>query len=100
MTIGNLPDNLRICAFCPNPCRGAVPGSAEDHFETQLPSALSYLAVAVHEGYVQAAQDVTATLSQTEVAEICRPACVYGFDIPGDLRAFLAGSRLAEALDG
>lgn len=100
MTIGNLPDDLRICAFCPNPCRGAVPESAEGRLETQFPSALSYLALALHEGYVRPDAEVAATLANTGIAEICRPACVYGFDVPGDLHAFLASSRSVEAVHG
>ena len=78
---------LRICAYCPNPCRGAVPESEDAHFETLLPSSLSYLAVAVQDGFVEPTPEVMATLSDDRIAEICRPACVYGFDIPAELRA-------------
>lgn len=88
---------LRICGYCPNPCRGAVPEESESHFETLLPSALSYLAVAVEDGYVRADPDVVAKLSDTRIAELCRPACVYGFDIPEELRRFLTALDTVDA---
>ncbi|MEF2552958.1 hypothetical protein VQ042_16585 [Aurantimonas sp. A2-1-M11] len=90
-------NSLRICSYCPNPCRGAVPETSDSHLETLLPSALSYLAVAVEEGYVRADPDVVAKLSETRVAELCRPACVYGYDIPAELRTFLAALETVDA---
>ncbi len=84
-------DLLRICAFCPNPCRSAVPEDMADQRESRTPSALAYLAVALNDGFVESDAETQAALADLELAEICRPACVYGFDLPAELRAFAAG---------
>jgi hypothetical protein len=79
-------DTLRICAFCPNPCRRALPASYPVQIETYTPSALALLAVLLDDGAVQLSTEVAQTLDSLQVAEQCRPACVYGFDIPALIR--------------
>lgn len=79
---------LRICAFCPNPCRSAVPEDVADQRESRTPSALAYLAVALNDGFVKPDAETRAALADLELAETCRPACVYGFDVPAELRTF------------
>ena len=92
-------DLLRICAFCPNPCRAEIPESVADQRESRTPSALAFLAVAVNEEYVQADADIEAALGDLELAELCRPACVYGFDVPSVLRAFTTAHFGGDAAD-
>ena len=91
-------DLLRICAFCPNPCRSEIPESTVDQRESRMPSALAFLAVAVSEGFVQADAPTEAALSDLKLAELCRPACAYGFDVPSELRAF-AKAHFREGAD-
>ncbi|OAB55636.1 hypothetical protein AY600_11570 [Phormidium willei BDU 130791] len=93
-------DRLRICAFCPNPCRAVIPEAECDQRESRTPSALAYLAVALGEGFVAAAPAVETALRDLKLAELCRPACVYGFDIPAEIRARLDGDAAAEGLRG
>lgn len=81
---------LRICAFCPNPCRSAVPEDMADQRESRTPSALAYLAVALNDGFVEPNAETQAALTDLGLAETCRPSCVYGFDVPEELRAFAA----------
>ncbi len=79
---------LRICAFCPNPCRLAVPEDEADQRESRTPSALAYLAVALNDGFVEPDGETQTALADLELAETCRPHCVYEFDVPAELRAF------------
>ncbi|WP_119166726.1 hypothetical protein [Algihabitans albus] len=92
-------DLLRICAFCPNPCRAAISEDIADQRESRTPSALAYLAVAVNEGYVRPDAETQTALRDMELAELCRPLCVYGFDVPAELRAF-ARQRFDEGTSG
>lgn len=90
-------DLLRVCAFCPNPCRAAVPEEVADQRESRTPSALAFLAVALSDGYVEPDPQTRAALIDLELAEMCRPACVYGFDVPGELRR--VAERFGETVD-
>lgn len=92
-------DLLRICAFCPNPCRSEIPEAVADQRESRTPSALAFLAIAVNEGFVRADAPTEAALSDLELAELCRPACAYGFDVPTELRAFVK-VHFSEGTDG
>lgn len=87
-----IPDDIRVCAFCPNVCRARFPPGDEPP-ETIAPSALSYLAYAAASGFVATTPEVVRTLRRLEVVEACRPACSFGFDIPASLR------RLTQALE-
>ena len=91
-------DLLRICAYCPNPCRSEIPEAVADQRESRTPSALAFLAVAVNEGFVRADSATEAALGDLELAELCRPACAYGFDVPSELRAF-AKAQFHEGAD-
>lgn len=92
-------DLLRICAFCPNPCRSEIPEAVADQRESRTPSALAFLAVAVNDGFMQADAPTKAALSDLELAELCRPACAYGFDVPSALRDFVK-AHFSEGADG
>ncbi len=74
---------FRFCACCPNPCRKDIPASMDRQVESETPSALSLIALAVIDGHLPYDADARAALSATEAAHACRPACPYGFDIAG-----------------
>lgn len=78
---------LRMCAFCPNPCRSAIPATLDQQIESRTPSALSLLALQVFEGRAPHDPSVREALLDLEAAIACRSACVYGFDIPAAVRA-------------
>ncbi len=78
---------LRMCAFCPNPCRRAIPASLEHQLESRTPSALALLALQVTHGRAPRDPSVRHALLELEAAIACRDACVYGFDIPALVRS-------------
>lgn len=82
---------LRVCAFCPNPCRRAIPASAEQQIESRTPSALALLALQVTQGRAPRDPSVKAALLELDAAIACRDACVYGFDIPALVRSVAEG---------
>ncbi len=75
-------EQLRFCAFCPNPCRRAWPAAEATQNEAITSSALSTLAMQVAEGRVAFDDDVRAVLMRQDMARACRPACPYGIDVP------------------
>jgi fumarate reductase (CoM/CoB) subunit B len=77
---------LRICAFCPNPCRRAIPAALPAQLESQTPSALALLALYVTEGTLPWSEDIGRSLGALDAAEACRPACAYAYDIPALVR--------------
>lgn len=78
---------LRTCAYCPNICRPSYPQQAEPQIESQTPSALSLLAIAVLEHHLPDDASTRSVLSRRAAAEASRSSCVYGFDIPAVLDA-------------
>lgn len=78
---------LRICAFCPNPCRRAIPATFDQQLESRTPSALALLALQVLHGHVPREASVREALLELDAATACRDACVYGFDIPALVRS-------------
>ena len=83
-------DLFRFCACCPNPCRRAIPPDRGLQIESETPSALSMIALAVIEGELAFDADTRLALARTEVAHLCRAACPYGYDIAGAVEAFAA----------
>lgn len=84
---------LRFCAWCPNLCRSAWPEDGAQR-EAATPSALSALALMLAEKRVSPDASVSAALGDTAMAEACRPACPYGYDIPAAVAA-VAGAAHA-----
>jgi len=78
---------LRMCAFCPNPCRRAIPPTLRHQLESHTPSALALLALQVTHGRAPRDPSVREALLELEAAIACRAACVYGFDIPSVVRS-------------
>ncbi|TDP74505.1 hypothetical protein [Roseateles toxinivorans] len=74
---------MRFCACCPNPCRRDVPASLARQVESETPSALALIALAVIDGHLPYDADAQAALSRTEAAHACKAACPYGYDIAG-----------------
>lgn len=87
-------DLFRFCACCPNPCRRAVPAERAVQIESETPSALSMIALAVIDGELAFDADARSALARTEVAHLCRAACPYGYDIAGAIEAFSASREL------
>ena len=90
---------LRFCACCPNPCRKALPAALVRQVESETPSALALIALAVIDGHLPYDLDAQAALSRTEAAHACRSACPYGYDIAGavdGLNARLSAQGVAQ----
>lgn len=85
---------LRMCAFCPNPCRRAIPASLEHQLESRTPSALALLALQATHGRAPRDPSVREALLELDAAIACRDACVYGLDVPALVRS------VAEELPG
>lgn len=77
---------LRFCAWCPNLCRSAWPDGCAQR-EAATPSALSALALMLAERRIAPDALTAAALTDTAMAEACRPACPYGHDIPAAIAA-------------
>ncbi|WP_291296367.1 hypothetical protein [Elioraea sp.] len=84
---------LRFCAWCPNLCRSAWPDGAPQR-EASTPSALSALTLMLAERRVAPDASIAAALGDTAMAEACRAACPYGYDIPAAVAA-VAGAAHA-----
>jgi len=89
-------DLFRFCACCPNPCRRAVPADRPRQVESETPSALSIIALAVIDGQLAFDADTRHALGCTVVAHLFRPACPYGFDIAGAIEAFTTNRERAD----
>lgn len=73
---------LNTCAFCPNICRPSYPAQAAVQIESQTPSALCLLAIAVVEGRIAFDAEAALTLHRSDAAMASRGHCIYKFDIP------------------
>lgn len=85
-----LPEPLRICAVCPNPCRSAL-GTAAGPPESRLPSAMAYLCYAIALGHLEPRADVVRSLRDLDAVRVCQERCVYGYRVADDIAAFAAG---------
>ena len=83
-------DLFRFCACCPNPCRRGVPADRPFQLESETPSALSMIALAVIDGELDYDEATRSALARTEAAHACSPACPYGYDVAGAIDAFCA----------
>lgn len=73
-------NTLKICAFCPNPCRSALPTDGPAPKESRLPSAQSLLALYLVDGRVLD-DSLLDTLADRDAVKVCQDRCVYGFDV-------------------
>lgn len=82
-------NELRTCAFCPNTCRPSYAADEALQIESQTPSALCLLALAVLEKRMPHDEAARTTLSRRAAAQASRGHCTYGLDVPALLdRAF------------
>lgn len=73
-------DALKTCAFCPNPCRSALPIDEASARESSLPSTQSLMALYLSKDTVPS-ETVRSALEDRSVVRVCQERCVYGFDI-------------------
>ena len=82
---------LRECAFCPNTCRPAWPADAAPQLESQTPSALALIALAVLDGRLDPARSgALAALQRRDAVRASQARCTFGHDIDAALDAALA----------
>lgn len=73
---------LRSCAFCPNTCRPSYAATATPQIESQTPSAMSLLALAVLDGRLDPRDSgVALALARRDAVRASRGRCDFGFDI-------------------
>lgn len=84
---------LYTCAFCPNICRPSYPPEAPVQIESQTPSALCLLTIAVLQKQLPHDAATGDVLSRRAAALASRGHCVYGMDIPALLDDVLAAAE-------
>jgi Fe-S oxidoreductase len=72
---------LKFCSLCQNPCRILFPAGLTPK-ESRMSSAMAYLALAVHDKFVDFTPTVEALLGDLEGCIACRAACPHGIDAP------------------
>lgn len=91
---------LSICAFCPNPCRSAIPADMFPPLESQLPSAMSLLACYLLDGRLAEPDALREALLDRTYVKLCQERCVYGYDVDAAIGAALdfaqSGAPMAE----
>lgn len=88
-------NTLTICAYCPNVCRPSYAQDDSVQMESQTPSALSLIALAVLDGRIAPDQETCATLARRGAANASVGHCIYGLNIPATLDAALAERGIA-----
>ena len=88
---------MRFCACCPNPCRRAIPPDAARQVESETPSAMAMIALAVIDGQLPYDADVRDSLARTGVTRLCRAACPYDYDIAGAIEGLTAHLEASHA---
>ncbi len=84
---------LSECAFCPNTCRPAWPADAAAQTESQTPSALALIALAVLDGRLDPTRSgALAALQLRDAVRASQARCTFGHDIDAALDAVLATS--------
>lgn len=83
---------LRMCALCPSPCRDAWPALSKAPLESELPSGLALLAMAVLDGHIALDDEVRASLHVKPEAELCAQACVYHLSVVTGVRQVLGNA--------
>ncbi|RJF91826.1 hypothetical protein [Noviherbaspirillum saxi] len=81
---------LTICAYCPNTCRPSYAANEDVQIESQTPSALSLITLAVLKKRLPMDEDTRAALGRRAAANASIGHCTYGLNIPVALDAALA----------
>lgn len=88
--------NLTTCAYCPNTCRPSYAADASIQIESQTPSALSLITLAVLDGRLPLNDGTRLALSRRAAVEASIHYCTYGLNIPESLDAALAEGSIHE----
>lgn len=83
-------DALTTCAYCPNTCRPSYAADAALQIESQTPSALSLITLAVLDKRLPLDEDTRKSLGRRAAAEASVGHCTYGMNMPAFLDAALA----------
>lgn len=86
---------LTTCAYCPNVCRPSYAHDDSVQTESQTPSALSLIMLAVLDGRLADDTETCAVLARRGAADASVGHCIYGLDIPAALDAALAERKTA-----
>lgn len=81
---------LTTCAYCPNTCRPSYADNDAVQKESQTPSALSLITLAVLDGRLPLDHDTRTALARRDAANASVGHCTYGLDIPATLDTALA----------
>jgi hypothetical protein len=73
--------DLTICAFCPNTCRPSYQASGPQ-IETQTPSALSLITLAVMQGRLSLDKQTLEALARRDAVNASVDHCTYGLNMP------------------
>lgn len=90
--MSNIPKNLMICAFCPNTCRPVIAAQGIQ-VESQTPSALSLIAIAVLQGRMTLDKQTRKALSRRDAVNASVGHCTYELEMPKVLDDALQGLR-------
>jgi len=73
--------SIKICAFCPNTCRSSFGASETLQIESQTPSALSLICLAVHQGNLEWDQETRNVLMRRDAVKSSAGKCTYGLNM-------------------
>jgi hypothetical protein len=73
--------SLKICAFCPNTCRSSFGATEVLQIESQTPSALSFICLAVHQGNLDWNQETQDVLMRRDAVKSSVGKCTYGLNM-------------------
>ncbi|RJG05440.1 hypothetical protein D3870_04855 [Noviherbaspirillum cavernae] len=81
--------DLTTCAYCPNTCRSGYAAAAPVQIESQTPSALSLITLAVLDGRLSLDEETRKTLGRRGPTEASVGQCTYGLNMPAAIDAAL-----------
>ncbi len=83
--------DLTTCAYCPNTCRPSYAANAAVQTESQTPSALSLVTLAVIDRRIPFDAETRAVLSRRAAVNASVGHCTYGLNMPIQIDAALTG---------
>ena len=79
--MGEAIKSLKICAFCPNTCRSSYAATEALQIESQTPSALAFICLAVHQGNLEWDQETKDVLDRRNAVKASVGHCTYGLNM-------------------
>ena len=73
--------NLTTCAYCPNTCRPSYASYLPVQIESQTPSALALIMLAVLDGYLPFDDPTRVALGRRDALDASIGHCTYGLDM-------------------